>query len=209
MKQLLIGALLIAACSTAADAQTVDWSGGYIGAQIGGRWTKNDVDTPTWLLTDTSSTSANGFAVGAFAGYNFQYGSFIFGPEVSAIFNPLSDKAYYGTTMVATERSRAVISFNARAGYAFENLLPYVTGGYSRASYSTSQSFDNGYLSDTFSFKRKREGWNIGGGIDWLATEHILVRAEYRYFDFGQFETNTWDTDLKQQTATLGIAYKF
>jgi outer membrane immunogenic protein len=69
-------------------------------------------------------------------------------------------------------------------------------------------------------------GWTVGAGIETMLSQNWIVRAEYRYADFGTI-TNT-DTRacppgnclpssvaitdtlrLRTQTATFGIAYKF
>jgi len=64
-------------------------------------------------------------------------------------------------------------------------------------------------------------GWTVGGGVEAMIAPDWLVRAEYRYADYGTSDysitrTNastqrvtTYDIDLKTHTALLGIAYKF
>lgn len=58
-------------------------------------------------------------------------------------------------------------------------------------------------------------GWNIGGGVDYSVTDNLILRAEYRYTDFGSKTFHDlWYEDeakikLKTNDIRLGIAYKF
>ena len=68
-----------------------------------------------------------------------------------------------------------------------------------------------------------RVGWTIGGGVEQMIAGHWLVRADYRYADFGTW-TQTFFTaggtglgfddrftahvKVRTHTATIGIAYK-
>jgi outer membrane immunogenic protein len=74
-----------------------------------------------------------------------------------------------------------------------------------------------------------RIGWTIGGGAEWMLSPNWLVRAEYRYADFGtanftDVRTCTGCTPngfqatplvvsnalrVVTHTATVGLAYKF
>jgi outer membrane immunogenic protein len=62
-------------------------------------------------------------------------------------------------------------------------------------------------------------GYTIGGGLEWKLWRNILLRAEYRYSDFGSWKPTYFlgsgdaqvhsDIKVKSQLATFGIAYKF
>ena len=94
-----------------------------------------------------------------------------------------------------------------------DRWMPYVAGGLSVAKYE----FDLREPGDHHDFKESKTltGWNIGAGIEYAATDNILVRAEYRYSDFGSKNFNqAWDEasskiDLNTHDIRLGIAYKF
>ena len=58
-------------------------------------------------------------------------------------------------------------------------------------------------------------GWNIGAGIEYAATDNLILRAEYRYTDFGSKTFHgLWGEDegkikLRTNDIRLGVAYKF
>ncbi|HZQ13540.1 MAG TPA: outer membrane beta-barrel protein, partial [Pseudolabrys sp.] len=73
--------LLLACAAGTAGAQPV-WQGPYIGASLGAQW--GDVSN--------SGTQPSGGTLGAFGGYNWQNGGFIFGVEVDAHISNASDR---------------------------------------------------------------------------------------------------------------------
>ncbi|WP_273789051.1 outer membrane protein [Bartonella sp. ML70XJBT] len=54
-------------------------------------------------------------------------------------------------------------------------------------------------------------GFTIGGGVDFAMTDNILLRAEYRYSDFGKkkFANDTREFNYKTNDFRVGVAYKF
>ncbi len=64
-----------------------------------------------------------------------------------------------------------------------------------------------------------RIGWTAGAGLEWKVWDHLLLRGEYRYNDYGTWKQNAFigsgqieefaDVHVKSQMATFGIAYLF
>ncbi len=62
-----------------------------------------------------------------------------------------------------------------------------------------------------------RVGWMVGGGIEYAIDPHWIIRAEYRYTDFGLFDealVNTyWGTFVRlhvyDNAVRLGFSYIF
>jgi outer membrane immunogenic protein len=62
-------------------------------------------------------------------------------------------------------------------------------------------------------------GFTVGGGIEWKVWDHILLRGEYRYNDYGTWKQSGFmssgqieefaNVRVKSQMATFGIAYLF
>lgn len=213
MTRLLIVAVVAAAWTNTAVAETFDWSGGYIGAQIGGRWAKNFMQWDAPNGNSNSTQRPHGVAVGGYGGYNWQFGQIVTGIDVGLIANTLTDDDPDWNLYAHVDAKAKVIgNVNARIGYAFGRILPYMTAGYSYGRYDNSyvQMFqypNPPSLNESFS----RSGWNIGAGVDAALTQNWIARAEYRYTDFGErdFSNTALPFEFKQQTATLGIAYKF
>ncbi len=53
--------------------------------------------------------------------------------------------------------------------------------------------------------------FTLGGGIDFAMTDHILLRAEYCYSDFGkkEFKKDYLKLGYKSNDFRISIAYKF
>ncbi len=106
-----------------------------------------------------------------------------------------------------------------RIGFAAERIMPYVAGGiaYTQlqdiASVSitekdTGKVIASGNLSDE---KKTFVGYTLGAGVDLAMTNNIIVRAEYRYSDFGKkkFSNDKYETSHKTNDFRVGVAYKF
>lgn len=57
-------------------------------------------------------------------------------------------------------------------------------------------------------------GFIVGGGVDFIVSDHLVARAEYRYTDFGSQEFSFSDTNkieytLQGQEIRVGVAFKF
>lgn len=169
-----------------------NWSGVYIGAFGGYDWASfnaggTDVDVDGW----------NG---GAFAGYNWQNGPFVYGAEVDAGFSGAS------TAVGADSIDRGVFgSLRGRLGYAADPFLIYGTGGLAVA---------NAELSDaTSSDTNTHLGWTVGAGAEAMVTENIFGRLEYRYSDYGSkdytLDTGTVSSGFSEHSVKAGIGLKF
>ncbi|WP_332059739.1 outer membrane protein [Bartonella sp. CB74] len=106
-----------------------------------------------------------------------------------------------------------------RVGFAANRIMPYIAGGiaYTQlqdiASISVTKSdtgkvIASGNLSDE---KKSLVGYTLGAGVDFSMTNHVIVRAEYRYSDFGKkkFAKDKNDVSYKTNDFRVGVAYKF
>jgi outer membrane immunogenic protein len=115
-------------------------------------------------------------------------------------------------------------SFRPRVGYlVLPNLQAYVTGGVAvqkvtaneTCTGATSPACFIGVLSQTNTANLL--GYSVGGGLEWQALPHWILRAEYRYNDYGNWKTNffvgsgqleTFNTvHVKTQYAQVGLSY--
>jgi outer membrane immunogenic protein len=136
------------------------WAGPYLGANIGYEWGS----------VTNNLTKPSGFEGGAQAGYNFQSGPWVFGIEgdieatgASDTFAPWKfSNPWFGTV-------------RGRAGYAFNNILFYGTGGLAfgelRAeTFGLSESHTNA-------------GWTVGVGAEFGLAANWSAKIEYLYVD--------------------------
>lgn len=195
------------------EAPTYDeasiWAGGYIGGQVGYNWAKNKFSG----FNNDFSASANGFMGGIYAGYNWEFSNaYVFGLEGDLNYSDLSkdtDILFKNRNYVWNSRVEWEGALRARFGINYERWLPYVAGGVAFASVKHNLATGNtdlGTASDT------NVGFTLGAGVDYALTNNLLLRAEYRYNDYGKQSID--DNDLLRAKLTtnnirLGIAYKF
>lgn len=171
------------------------WSGFYAGVNLG--YGFGDFGTPA------GDISADGFLAGAYAGYNFQAGQFVYGVEGDVGYSWLDGDGEGALAGVTAEQG-----FNGavrgRLGYALDPVLLYAAGGLA----ITNAEATAGAVSDS----NTHIGWTAGVGAEALVTQNIIGRVEYRYNDFGS-ETYSLpgpvDVDLQSHEIRFGVGLKF
>ncbi|MCX5576841.1 outer membrane protein [Kaistia terrae] len=209
-------------------APSFNWTGFYAGVHAGyGKATLDSEMTDTY--GEGNGNKPDGFFGGGQLGYNYQFSNnIVLGIEADAAFADLKDNGalrigdrdqYFevGTRSKIT----ALGTVRARAGYAVDRFLPYVTGGFAWANAesevyiaSNIPNASNVSSSDSQVFT----GWTIGAGLEYAVTNNITAKVEYLYADLGSndFTANVlggsgqYNADLSSlQTVKFGLNYKF
>jgi outer membrane immunogenic protein len=116
----------------------------------------------------------------------------------------------------------------ARLGYAFGNLLPYITGGF---AYGEASSYYNLNVTSNFgpngdigaSATHFQTGWTAGAGLEYQITPNLTFKTEYLYASLspatlysiaGTFgRTGSYDFSLRERTTVnmvrAGLNYRF
>ncbi|WP_375646845.1 outer membrane protein [Bartonella sp. AA56HLJMS] len=100
-----------------------------------------------------------------------------------------------------------------RVGFSTGRVMPYIAGG---VAYGQFQDILSTVITGGEPFSRTSDvtktmiGYTLGGGVDFAMTDHLVVRAEYRYSDFGKRKFKD-EIEVKYKTNDFraGIAYKF
>ncbi|KAB2690326.1 outer membrane protein [Brucella tritici] len=186
-------------------APSFTWNGAYIGGQIGYGWGKSKLDDGF----DTLELKPDGFLGGLYAGYNFDLGNnVVLGVDGDVTYNNLKDD-FTGAGGSLESKLRWSGAVRARVGYAFDRFLPYIAGG---VAFGQVKNSGNVGLAE-FSESKTLTGWTAGAGVDYAATDNVIVRLEYRYTDYGDKDFNLGgfnvNDDFKTNEVRLGVAYKF
>jgi outer membrane immunogenic protein len=147
---------------------------------------------------NVSPQGANG---GVQVGYNFQTGRVVWGALADIQFSDLTDLGTVnvplvilppGITYFAQNQTHATTinwfgTARGRVGYAFNNFLPYVSGG---LAYGRIESQLNVFIPSTAATLNgiqtaMRTGWTAGGGFDYGVNDHVVMGVDYLYMDFG------------------------
>ena len=222
-----------------APAPADNWSGFYVGAQVGGTW--GDADTKAdvydyeytvgqneWvkIAEGDSKPNPNGFIGGLYAGYNWLFDNdWLVGIEGSYNWSDAKDDAtvkHEGEVVGDAEaeiKQKWEAAVIARVGKVIDDsYMPYILGGATWTKLDASASFQgiSGSDSDTVS------GWTVGAGIEFKLTENLHARAQYRYSDYNDAkfsdeatlpEDGTYKvkatTDYNAHMLQVGLSYRF
>ena len=210
-------------------APAFSWTGFYAGAQIGGSWSDTDLKGKykgqgnAWSPRQGFSPDPSGFIGGIYAGYNYDLGNnIVIGADTDWVWGDMdeNDKRSYNDNAFSLNgklKEQWAGSTRARVGYAVDRWMPYIAGGvaYAKVDSHFRVKDSNGKVIPGYSASDSDTlvGWTIGAGFDYAMTDHIILRAEYRYTDFGDedYSKNNikYNVDYKTNDFRVGVAYKF
>jgi outer membrane immunogenic protein len=235
MKILLVGSLAVAGLIVGGPTKAADlpekappppvmvpqfnWTGFYLGGNLGGGWTNaNITDTMTSLGFGTGTHSS--FLGGGQVGYNYQFGSnVVIGGEwfIDGITNNNNNALVVSSPLFAFRASanaKWVSTVTGRLGFTgpgWDRWLIYGKGGGGWVGYNV-QTTDLSTGLSAGSFNTTQTGWVGGGGIEWAFAPNWTAKLEYQYlglsmhsFVADRFTVN----NASVQTLTLGVNYLF
>jgi outer membrane immunogenic protein len=196
------------------------WTGFYVGVDGGYGW-ENIRETgiigglPAYQL----SYRANGPVGGGHAGFNWQVNQFVFGFEGDVLGTSMRVTAPLNTFLFANTvwQTGVTGSVRGRIGWAWDRFLVFGTGGVAFEDFRLRENFIGvgpGFLGETF--HTTRAGFTVGGGVEYAVTNNWLLRAEYRYSDYGTFNNASvlvpglfYRSRVQDSRVTGGVSYKF
>ena len=164
------------------------WAGPYLGGNIGYGWGS----------VDHNPAKPSGFAGGVQAGYNWQTGPWVFGIEgdiqatgADDTFAPWKfSNPWFGTV-------------RGRAGYAFNNILFFGTGGLAFGE----------LRGETFGLAESHTtaGWTLGAGAEFGFAPNWSAKIEYLYVDLSNsnFTITGASNGYRFGVVRAGVNYHF
>jgi outer membrane immunogenic protein len=200
-----------------------NWTGCYVGGNVGGGWLHTNIyDVGNSL--DTGSDTGYGIVGGGQIGCDYQIGSWVVGAQGMFDWTDISASHNHpiGATEVLGTRAKWFSTLSARLGYSIQpQLLAYLKGGVAWLHNDYTDNDPNfGYWGQT---SATRTGWTIGGGLEYAVLHNWSLFLEYDYLDFGTARSNmsyvgncfsfcsSWPYDYKHnlQTVLVGLNYRF
>jgi outer membrane immunogenic protein len=235
MRALALGAAMVAAATVAmpagpasADAYAYvppgaamagyDWTGIYVGGQIGAAHSSTK-----WFFNGTLDDIENtdtAFAGGAFVGLQKHWRNMVFGAEVAYTWSDLEGSKLSATVPSVTLASevRNLLLVTGKFGYTWDYILAYAKAGYATGDvdFRTSAA---GVV--TTSSSDRESGWTAALGLEFALRPNIILGVEYDYvrlnvsgrdhtaapagFPGGQIG----DAGVDIQTVMARLSYKF
>ncbi|WP_208541658.1 MULTISPECIES: outer membrane protein [Bartonella] len=103
-----------------------------------------------------------------------------------------------------------------RIGFAADRIMPYIAGGVAYGQFQnilslSSTATHDKELNNMSDETKTMIGYTFGAGIDFAMTDDIILRAEYRYSDFGKkkFAKDSFELHYKTNDFRAGVSYKF
>lgn len=198
-------------------APIYNWTGFYVGAQLGGLWGNTTATSGPFpgANNQTYDYNTSGFLYGGHVGYNYQATpNFVVGVEGDFEGTSVNDT---GTgTLGFTHKTdiKWLGSIRGRLGYTMSQTMIYATGGWAFGEVEITKAVAAG-AAPFATYSDTRNGWTLGAGIEHAFTPNWSARAEYRYTDLGSDNmasaalNSQDDSTVKFHAIRAGITYKF
>ena len=216
-----------------------NWSGCYIGGNVGGGWERTaqtqvgKIDgTAIIPNNDFGSSTGSNVIGGGQIGCDYQFASnFVIGIQGMYDFGRISSSHVVPTafpgfpvgSFQSVNQVRDMWTVTGRVGYLFTpQLLGYVKGG--GAWTRVDQAFNGTvpvFFNSENAFGVNRSGWTVGGGLEWMFAPGWSVFGEFNYMDFGNRNiafvaapgtvglADVVRTRLEVEQFLMGVNYKF
>ena len=180
-------------------APIYNWTGAYVGINGGGGWGRSDTSAPF----ASGSFDTSGAVVGGTIGYNYQMGQTVFGLEGDVDWSNVRGSSTCGAGFSCETKNSWLATARGRIGYAFDRVMPYVTGGLAVGDIKSSVS---GLGSST----QTKAGWTLGGGVEAAIAGPWTAKVEYLYADLGRGSSILGsDTKFNTSLVRAGVNYRF
>jgi outer membrane immunogenic protein len=180
-----------------------NWSGFYLGVNGGGAW-----GTSNWSGTG-SSFNLSGGQVGGTAGMNWQMGHAVLGLEGDVDWSGVRGSAPPALCPGCATNNDWLATVRGRAGYAFDRIMPFVTGGLAVGDIRATAPGVAGA-------SQTNAGWTVGGGLEFAITNNWTAKAEYLHVDLGNMNCGFScgavagnNVSVREDVVRGGVNYRF
>jgi outer membrane immunogenic protein len=180
-------------------APIYNWGGVYLGVNGGFAFANTYWNDPA-VWTGNGPFSMDGWQLGGTLGANYQWGHFVVGIEGDGDWTKQK-----GTL----SESNWLSTGRARAGYAFDRILFYGTGGVAVINREVSAGGAFPHVTAT------TVGWAAGAGLEWAFLENWTGKVEYLHVDPGGEAcppascATASSVPIQEDILRLGVNYKF
>jgi len=186
-----------------------DWTGFYLGANGGWASGRSRVEFDGLGLPPDRIRSS-GWQAGGTTGFNVQLGPMVFGVEGDMDWSDVSGSGNCAAASLTCQvQNNWLGTARGRMGYAFDRVLPYVTGGLAVGDINAS-------VPGIGSASTTNMGWTAGGGIEYGLSRNWSAKMEYLHVNLGNFDCGTAcsssppvNVHTSEDLVRGGLNYKF
>jgi outer membrane immunogenic protein len=162
-----------------------NWSGFYIGANLGAGWNSTGSITDTAGSTFGTTTNTS-FLGGGQVGVNYEFwGGVVVGAEAMFDWLPNTKNTINATnglnTASANINNRWLTTATGKLGYAWDRVLLYGKGGGAWVGTNNPSITVNGAPASFATNSSNNFGWTAGLGVEWAFAGNWSARAEWDY----------------------------
>jgi outer membrane immunogenic protein len=162
-----------------------DWSGFYLGGQVGYAGSSGSYTLSQPAGNEAFSFSPSSFIGGGHAGLQGQLGSGVYGIEstYSVLDQNQTDIAVLLPGRLRLFSTKDIATVVGKAGYAAGPWLFYVKGGFAGAKIDT---FAINPATGVFGGANAwQSGYTLGGGVDYMFAQNWIAGVDFNYYHFG------------------------
>jgi outer membrane immunogenic protein len=194
-----------------------DWSGFYIGANLGYGHASATTNVEVGGLTLNDSSNLKGFLGGVQAGINWQSGHLLLGTEGDLQATDLRHNVVAsapGLSANLTDRIPWFATVRGRIGYAHDQWLLYATGGLALSEIKTTGTVTTGGVTTSIGPYEAQPAWTIGAGVETaLWSSNWTTKLEYLYIDSLDIQLTTLGITTRSRASNnvirVGLNYRF
>jgi outer membrane immunogenic protein len=186
-----------------------DWTGPYVGINIGG-----EIGTSVWSksppFAPSTTISVSGAAVGAILGYNFQFGQWVAGVDADIDWTNARGSTACPILGSCETRSAWIGTTRGRVGYAFDRILPYATAGLAFGQLAADSTLV------PFNTTSTKFGYAAGVGVEYAIYGPWTGKVEYLYVNlqklscsFSCGQAGPFSIDFSSSTIKAGLSYRY
>ena len=185
-----------------------NWTGFYIGGNLGGSWQQGTFSDPLGNSFSTNNQFvgtgggqvgvdyefANGVVVGAEAMFDWRFNS---GNTSGTVILVPS-----GSSASVTINNQWLTTATGKLGYAWDRVMVYAKGGGAWVGSNNPAITLNG-VSNTFSTSNSNWGWTVGAGAEYAFWGNWSARIEYDYIGL---TNQTFTVPVTASSTAVGLA---
>ena len=227
MKRFLLGAAAIVAFAAPAFAADIpprtytkapvytapevvyNWTGFYIGGHLGGAFAGNN----------SLEGSGGRFMGGVQGGFDYQFATnWVVGAEAqySWLANNSNNGVLFPGGTSITAKNNQLGSVTGRVGYTWGPTLLYAKGGYAWRDNNNIGVSVAGVPAAFTTDGTRKDGYTVGGGLEYMFAPNWSAKAEYQYYNFGSTTFTGGPPEIvgtrfrdDEHTVKVGVNYRF